>query len=141
MKTLVIYDTNFGNTQKIAEAIAQGLREKGKAVSVLDLQKSDFDGVTNLIVGSPIYQWQPTQNMLNWLATLKPGQLFGIKATTFDTRVKLFIHGDARNKIASLLEKAGATITGSPGAFFVKGKEGPLFDGEIEKAKKWGEQG
>jgi hypothetical protein len=49
----------------------------------------------------------------------------------------LFIHGDAAEKILRSLEGAGAEIVAEPGLFYVKGKEGPLLDGEIEKAKAW----
>lgn len=63
--------------------------------------------------------------------------MVGKKAASFDTRLKLFIHGEAAIKIANALKKAGAEIVGKPGAFFVKTKEGPMVDGEIEKAKDW----
>jgi flavodoxin len=140
MKTLVIYDTNFGNTKIVAEAIAKGCGNQTKAVPVTKLSKDDLNQVTHIVVGSPIYQWKPTENMIKWLSSLKDNQLVGFKATTFDTRVKLFIHGDAANKIASTLEKAGARLIASPQVFFVKGAQGPLISGEIEKATKWGEE-
>jgi hypothetical protein len=72
--------------------------------------------------------------MNGFLAKLEKGQLEGIKAATFDTRVKLFIHGDAAKKIAHALKDAGAEIIAEPQPFYVRGKERPLFDGEIEKA-------
>ncbi len=75
--------------------------------------------------------------MGRFLESLSKDQLKGIKAAAFDTRVKLFIHGDAAKKIAKALEDAGAEIVAEPQAFFVKGKEGPLLDGEIERASQW----
>ena len=64
-------------------------------------------------------------------------RLKGIKAATFDTRVKIFIHGDAAKKISQKLKEAGAEIITEPLAFYVRGKEGPLFEGEKEKAMEW----
>jgi len=89
-----------------------------------------------LLLGVQLFHGNPTENMLNFLTNLKDGQLNGVKAATFDTRVKL-IHGDAAKKIAQELERVGAKIISSPGYFYVRSKEGPLFRGETEKAANW----
>jgi len=135
MKSLVIFDSSFGNTQKIAEILAAELGTK--AVKVADFNKKDLEGIEMLIVGSPINGWRPTPAITDFLKTLQSDKLNGIKATAFDTRIKLFIHGDAKDKIASELKNAGAEIIASSQAFYVKGTNGPLFDGELEKAKDW----
>jgi len=137
MITLVIFDSNFGNTKIIAEIIAKVL--DAKAVPVSNFNSNEIEGIDLLIVGSPIIAWKPSEKMIKFLESLTNGQLRGIKATTFDTRVKLFIHGDAAKKIANHLERAGAKIIVEPQGFFVKGREGPLFEDEIEKATKWAE--
>lgn len=137
MKSLVIYDSNFGNTRTIAQVIAKELNEKTKVVSVNHFQPQDLNEVKLLIVGSPIIAWKPSERMCMFLATLKPNQLNGVFAVAYDTRVKLFIHGDAAKKIENALRNAGAKIVIDAQMFYVKGKEGPLFEGEIEKAIKW----
>ncbi|MDD5551746.1 MAG: flavodoxin family protein [Candidatus Pacebacteria bacterium] len=137
MKTLVIFDSNFGNTKKIAEVIANEMGENAKVVSVADFDIEDLEGTNLLIVGSPINGFRPTEKINKFLANLAKNQLKGIKAASFDTRVKLFIHGDAAKKISKKLKDAGAEIIVEPQAFYVKGKEGPLLAGEIEKAKNW----
>ena len=135
MKTLVIYDTNFGNTRKVAEAVAETLG--AKASSVADIRVEDLGEYGLIVVGSPILGWRPSEKTLAFLAGFGPGALKNVKAAAFDTRVKMFIHGDAAGKIAQALEKAGAEIVVEPRAFYVKGKEGPLFEGEVEKAREW----
>ena len=137
MKALVIYDSNLGNTKLIAETIAAGLGEGTCSLSIVNVKADDLMGVELLVVGSPIIGWKPTERMQQFLAGLKPGQLTGIKATTFDTRVKLFIHGDAAKEMAKRLTELGAEIVVEPMPFYVRGKEGPLFEGELEKAKVW----
>jgi flavodoxin len=137
MKALVIFDTSFGNTKIIAETIARELGNDTKAVLVSDFDINELGGIDLLVVGSPIIGWKPSERMDKFLASLSKDQLKGIKAATFDTRVKIFFHGDAAKKIAQALKKAGAEIIVSPQAFLVQGKEGPLIDGEIEKAKEW----
>lgn len=135
MKALVIFDSNFGNTRKIAHAIAKKL--KTKAVQVSEVSKDQLENLDLLVAGSPIIGWKPSDKMDKFLAGLKSGQLKNVKAATFDTRVKLFIHGDAAGKISKALENAGGEIIAQPKGFFVKGKEGPLLEGEIEKALEW----
>lgn len=135
MKTLIIFDSNFGNTKIIAETIAKELN--AKAVSVSDFDTKDLEGIDLLVVGSPINAWRPSEKMIKFLAGLNSGQLNGLKAAAFDTRVKIFFHGDAAKKIEKYLKEAGAKIIIEPQAFFVNGKEGPLIDGQIEKAIEW----
>jgi len=137
MKALVIFDTSFGNTKIITETIASELGNDTKAISVTDFNNNELEGIDLLIVGSPIIGWKPSERMSKLLASLSKDQLKGIKAATFDTRVKIFFHGDAAKKIARELKEAGAEIIVEPQAFLVKGKEGPLIDGEIEKATEW----
>lgn len=135
MKSLVVYDSAFGNTKAIAEKISDTIG--GRLVKASEFKRPDLDGIEFLIVGSPINGWKPLPAIADFLSSLKPEDLNNIKATSFDTRVKLFIHGDAKNKIANELKMAGADIFIRPEAFYVKGSNGPLFDGEVEKAAKW----
>lgn len=135
MKTLVIYDSNYGNTQMLANAIAKQLNTK--AIAITDFSKEDLDGVKLLVVGSPINGWRPTEKISKFLNDLNTVGLKGIKVAAFDTRVKLFIHGDAATKISQALEKAGGETIAKPKGFIVEGTEGPLSEGESDKAIEW----
>ena len=137
MKALVLYDSIYGNTKMIAEAISSGLGKDVKAVSVTDTSPKTLEGVDLVVVGSPIIAWKPSEKMGKFLAGLSAGQLKGLQAATFDTRVKMFIHGDASKKISQALESAGAKIIVESQVFYVKGRQGPLFEGEVEKAAEW----
>ena len=137
MKSLVVYDSMYGNTKTIAEAVAKELDSDTRVVSVSDFKPEDLKEVKLLVVGSPILAWQPSTKTINFLARFKKNQLDGFKAAVFDTRVTLFIHGDAAGKIAVELARAGAVIVSDPMGFKVKGKEGPLLKGEVERAAAW----
>ena len=89
------------------------------------------------MVGSPINGWRPTPKISALLSALGNGSLNGVKAAAFDTRVRMFIHGDAAKKITHALKAGGADIIADPMPFYVKASEGPLRDGEIEKAEGW----
>ncbi|MHC1716299.1 MAG: flavodoxin family protein [Candidatus Dojkabacteria bacterium] len=140
MKTLIIYDSSFGNTKDIAEAIYKGVSGDKRIVHVSEFKEGDLKDVTFLIVGSPIQGWRPTESTNRWLGSLSSEILEGVKVTSFDTRMKIFFHGDAAEKILSrLIDKGGEKLT-EPKIFFVKGKEGPLLEGEIERATEWGKE-
>lgn len=135
MSTLVLFDSNFGNTKLIAETVAAELGTQ--AVPLPSVGAVALAGVDLLVVGSPINAWKPTEKTQAFLDGLGEGTLSGVKAAAFDTRVRLFIHGDASGKISRALEKAGAEIVARPRGFVVEGREGPLAAGELENATAW----
>lgn len=135
MKNLVIYDSQFGNTQKVAEVIAETV--KGRAVNVKDFSQKMLAGIDLLVVGSPIQGWRPLPSITALLTSLPANSLKGIKIAAFDTRVKMFLSGDAAGKIEKRLIELGGQTAVAPGKFFVKGQQGPLFEGELAKAQVW----
>jgi len=137
MKALIVCDSNFGNTKLIALEIAKNIGESTRVISTKDFKDSDIKGVDLLIFGSPILGWRPSETTMKVLDSLKGKVKTGFKFATFDTRVKLFIHGDAKEKMAEMLRAAGGKRVFESQAFYVKGKQGPLFPGEIEKAANW----
>jgi len=138
MKAHIVFDSAYGNTKAIAEAIAQDLRPiRAAAVSVTDFNPGNLSVGDLLIVGSPINGWRPTPKITELLGQLGNGKLEGIKAAAYDTRVRFFIHGDAAKKMTKLLKEGGANIISAPAPFYVQGTEGPLRGGELEKAADW----
>ncbi|BCT76119.1 flavodoxin [Sinomonas cyclohexanicum] len=140
MEAVVVYASQFGNTRHIAEAIARGLGQGARAVEAGSFSTAELGPGSLLVVGSPIVGWKPLEGLGAWLDGLAPGALDGVRAAAFDTRVKLFIHGDAAKKIEHALEKAGATRAAEPSWYYVKGQEGPLLDGELDRAEAWGRE-
>lgn len=138
MKSLVIYDSTFGNTKEIAHAIAEGIGDGVTIKSVSDATIADFSDIGLLVVGSPVNGFMPTEKTTALLKSLDNGSLRGIRAAAFDTRMNLWIHGDAARKISRQLANKGAEIIAKPNPFQVKGKTGPLAEGEIQRAKEWG---
>jgi flavodoxin len=138
MKSLIIYDSFFGNTKLIAQTIGKELGEETRIIHVSEFQGSMLQGLNLLVVGSPILGWRPsekTQEFLNNLPELKD-----IKICTFDTRMNIIIHGDATKKMSEKLVTLGGDMIIKPQMFYVTGKEGPLAKGELEKAKELGKQ-
>lgn len=136
MKTLVIYDSMFGNTEIIAKAIADVC--DAKLVKACDFSTEDIKGIDLLIIGSPTQAGNPTVLVQKALAKLV--SLDDLKIAAFDTRMSMKwvkIFGFASNKIIKKLQKIGCVVAVSPEGFLVNGKEGPLADGELVRAKQW----
>ncbi|CEA09326.1 Flavodoxin domain protein [Arthrobacter saudimassiliensis] len=138
MKAVIVYDSNYGNTRAVAEAIAAALTGlRARLVPAEHFVPGILDPGDLLIVGSPINGWQPTAKVQQALAELPSDALHGVRAAAFDTRVRLFIHGDAARKISKALQAHGARIISTPMAFHVEGRDGPLADGELQRAASW----
>ena len=140
MKLLVIYDSTYGNTEKIAEAIGQAVAAEVRRVGQVSF--SDLKAFDLVIIGSPTLGGRSTEAIQTLLKTASV-TLKGIRAAAFDTRLTskwVRIFGYAAPRIAGSLEELGATLLGSPEGFFVLGKEGPLKEGELERAAGWAKE-
>lgn len=132
MKALIVFDSTYGNTKKVADAIAKELGTE--AIRVDKVTEKGLKGVDLLVIGAPIIGWRPSQAMGQFLASLP--QLEGVRAAAFDTRMNVWYSGDAVKKMAKSLSDAKAVVVGTE-KFIVKDKEGPLAEGELERAGKW----
>jgi flavodoxin len=145
MKALVIYDSVFGNTEQIAKAISDALAEKGQSrlVQAAKANLADLNGIDLLVVGAPTQGGRPTPAVQEFLKTIPSDGLKGVKSATFDTRINrggtgtfAKIFGYAAKRMEPQLTQRGANHIASEG-FSVKGRQGPLQDGEVERAKEW----
>jgi flavodoxin len=145
--TLVIYDSEFGNTAKIAKAIAKGLN--ARAVMAEDTPAESLRGLKLLVFGSPTQAGTMTQYLQQYCKDMPKGLLKGVRVASFDTRLLesdqkkalqllMRIIGYAAPKIAAQLKTKGGIVVGEPMGFIVGDKEGPLKSGELERAQAWG---
>ena len=160
MKALLIYDSCYGNTEKIAHAIGDGLAEglgASGSVQVLPVGEAHFDQLAGwdlVIVGAPTHGSHPSPPMREFLDRVPDKALLGVKVAAFDTRTDMdtlngamrwfskFLDrlGYAAPKISASLEAKGGQVVRPPEGFIVKGTEGPLEEGELERATSWGRQ-
>jgi Flavodoxin len=162
MKTVVVYESMFGNTKAIAEAIAEGLGGAGQVVlgSVDDLAPDPVGDARLLVAGGPTHghgmarpnahqamardasyaRYGPVlageESLRGWLERLPAGRA---AAAAFDTRLAKprWLTGSAATKIAQRLRRKGYSIVGTE-SFFVQGGGGPLAEGERDRAIEWG---
>ena len=143
MKVLVVYDSVFGNTEKIAQAIGRTFQENVEVFKVNEVKKEHIEGIDLLIVGSPTYGGRPTQVMQNFLNEISSLRIDGVGIVAFDTRITIKlanIFGFAAPKIAEVLLKIGGHLVVPAEGFYVKGKEGPLKEGEMDRAANWAKE-
>lgn len=141
MNSVVVYDSQYGNTERIAQAIADALRASGPAQAIrLDAPHPvDMRGVEMLIVGCPTQGWRPTRAAQTFLASLSPAQLRGVAVACFDTRFHKarWLTGSAAATMGRQFGRMGVTLLAPPESFFVESTQGPLESGEVERAATW----
>ncbi|MFA6417136.1 MAG: flavodoxin family protein [Patescibacteria group bacterium] len=150
MKTLIIFDSMYGNTEIIARDIAKAFPpENTRLLNVKEVKVADLLEVQLLIVGSPTYGGRPKQETQTFLEMIPAAALSGKKVAAFDTRflakeqnfglrILMKTIGYAAPRILKILVAKGGEVASSPEGFIVQGKKGALKDGERERATLWG---
>jgi hypothetical protein len=157
MRSLVVYESSFGNTREIAEEIALALSAAGDAEFVsVDVSPPSFAQIDLLVVGAPTHvhglsSKRSREGALEqgadgevgigargWIDELPLGG--AARVAVFDTRVHKpeLLTGSAAHSMARRLRRRGYRLAAEPESFFVSGTPGPLEDGELERAAAWG---
>lgn len=166
MKAAVIYESMYGNTRSVAEAIAEGLEPaaESEVLSVEEAQRTDLSRVDLLVVGGPTYIHGMSRKPLRdaalkdaldhpekglhteaaaggtglreWFDAMKTGTG---KAAAFDTRLQgpELLTGHSSKSIAKQLGQHGFELVAKPVSFIVD-KDNRLLPGEQDRAREWG---
>jgi hypothetical protein len=162
MRIVVVYESMFGNTKIVGDAIAEGLRGAGKVEvgTVDDASPEEAHDAALIVAGGPTHahgmarpdahrsvaksdphhKYGPVlpgrESLRGWLERLQTGQT---KAAALDTRFDKpkWLTGSAATKIARRLGSKGYSVIGAQ-SFFIRTTGGPLADGERERAVAWG---
>ncbi len=166
MRALVVYESMYGNTRRVAEAICEGLRSSGTdavaaPVAEAPSRLAEFGCV---VVGGPTHAWSMSRASTRRSAVeaaakptsqlqVEPGAdglglrewLDGVDAlatcvAAFDTRMKApwCLTGRASRAIARRLRKRGADVVRPPRSFFVH-RDNTLVEGQLADAREWGD--
>jgi flavorubredoxin len=157
MKALVVYESHWGNTAAIAQAIAEGIGHGTRAVTTDAAVDGAVEDVDLLVVGAPVIAFglrtegmrkqiaADTRNapappdvthpsLRSWLDALPTGHG---RAAAFETRIWWSPRG-ATGSIERGLKRAGYRRAVKPERFIVQGAYGPLRNGEMTRARRWG---
>ncbi|MGI9616356.1 MAG: flavodoxin family protein [Acidimicrobiales bacterium] len=166
MKALVIYESMYGNTNVVATAIASGLGACGevKLGSVSETKPESVTDFDVLVIGGPTHMYGMSRSgtrkaaaevaaadddidiepgaegpgLREWFGRLPDGK--GKRGAAFDTRAEgpALVYGSAAKGIARRLRRNKYRPITDPESFFIEDSEGPLKDGEVERARRWG---
>jgi len=142
-RAIVIYNTKFGNTEKIAKALARGMEKGGVKVDCVKADEVDVNKLGEydfLAFGSPTHAFGTSKPMKTFLEKLKSVNLKGKKAFAFDTKFKSWLAGSAAKGIEKRLRGFGMIIVKPYASAIVKGSEGPLAEGMEESFEKVGSE-
>ncbi|MFN8186672.1 MAG: flavodoxin domain-containing protein [Gaiellales bacterium] len=163
MKAVVVFESLYGNTHAVADAVADGLRQGAEVevVPVTDAAPQMVAGVDLLVVGGPTHVHGLSSNLSRkgaadgarkkghpepdvhgpalrtWFDGLEKAP--DGRAAAFDTRAggPKLLTGSAAGGISRRLRHHGYEVVGEE-SFVVEDMEGPLRHGELERAREWG---
>lgn len=160
MTALLVFESMYGSTAAIAEAVAAGLADLRIPVTVCEVGLATVPSFASrpslLVVGAPTHQRglsttrsrdaargdvaetvSRDDGVREWLDELV-GQTAGQKAAVFDTALAGRLAGSAAQTIGKRLTRAGAELVMPPESFVVTGRSSGLAPDELEKARSWG---
>lgn len=162
MHAIVVYESHWGNTAEVARAVAEGLGSDATALTTSEATPDVVATADLVVAGAPVMAFGlPSETMVansakdpkapvpadvshptlrHWLDELRtidgPG---AHKAAAFETKLWWSL-GGATGAIETRLRKAGFRTVARGEKFVVKGAYGPLREGELERAREWGEE-
>lgn len=156
MRAIVVYESHWGNTAAVARAIAEGLGPEALAMNTDEAVGSAVASADLIVVGAPVIAFglaregtrtqiagdvkAPTPPDVShpllraWLDALPTGHGW---AAAFETRIWWSPRG-ATGTMESKLKRAGYRALAKAERFIVAGAYGPVRDGELERARRWG---
>lgn len=159
MRAMVVFESMFGDTKAVADAVACGLAAEMR-VRILEVGEAPLvvdDAVDVLVVGGPTHAFglsRPgTRNgaakqvggavisdrlgLREWLDAITIHRY--LQVASFDTRVyRPLLPGSAAHAAERRLRRLGCTVFAPAETFYVAGTRGPLIDGELDRAMRWG---
>lgn len=159
MKALVVYESMFGNTAQVAQAVADGL---GESLDVQLAEVSDAPGevdpeVALIVAGGPTHVFSMSREntradaigrgaqegerefgLREWMAAL-PSRRHTAKIATFDTKIESmrYAPGSAAKGAAKAARRHGYEAAANAESFYVREVDGPLVVGETDRARAW----
>ncbi len=141
MKSLVLYYSHYGNTRKVAETIAARL--DGQARDLEQFNVSELKEYGLILIGCPTHRVDLPEAVCKVCERLPKNALHGKWVAAFDTSYKaspLVANTAASDKLRQKMRSLGGWTMLSPESFHVAGREGPLCQGELERAAAWAEE-
>ncbi len=153
MKVLIVYYTKYGNTEKVANLIAEGISSiEGNEVivnNVKDVNLKKDDSYDLLLIGSPIHFGKHVGSIKKFINKLPKSQLKAKSYAVFDTYMEgdsetaeegIFSYTNMLDKIERQISEKIPTLTklSQPLSIKVDGMKGPIANEDPPKCKDFG---
>ena len=158
MHAIVVYESHWGCTMAVAQAIAEGIGEGARALTTDEAKQDVVAGADLVVAGAPVIAFALPRTgataqlagdtkaprpadvshplLRTWLEGIPAGRA---RFAAFETRIWWSPRG-ATGTIESRLSQAGYTRIAKAERFVVAGAYGPLREGELERARNWGQR-
>ena len=146
VEVIIIYDTKYGNTQRVAELIAEGIGEIGEIKPVISNFKNikninDLNNYDVILIGAPAHFGAPSKAIMKFIDKLTKINLQGKQFACFDT----YLGEDFEKAVKKMEEKIIQKLPdfrqiASGLSIKVQGMKGPIIEEEIPKCKEFGEK-
>jgi len=146
VKIIVVYESKYGNTKRVAETIMEGIREVQGAEAVLnELKEADLNKIAEydvILIGSPNHFGGPTKSVREFIDKLEKLNLDGRHFAVFDTYLGKGFFEKAAKKIEKRINEKvpGLKQIGPVLSIAVQGSKGPIVEGELPKSKEFGKR-
>jgi flavorubredoxin len=148
VKAIVLFDTLYGNTERVANSLAKGMREKGVEVDCVNIKSASLDKLSDydlLAVGAPTQALTASKPMKEFLSRIEKTSFRNKYGFAFDTRFDTRFAGSAAKYIEKKLRemdleivrpRSSAIVTAAKGAVLAEGAEEnfEVIGGEIAEA-------
>jgi len=142
-KAIVVYESKYGNTKRVAETIAEGMREvSGVEAVVSELKEVDLKQLTDfdaILVGSPNHMGSATRGIKKFIGKLGKINLEGKLTAAFDTYAGNNFEKAVKKMEKQISDKVPGLKLAAPGlSIRVEGMKGPIPEKELPKGKEFG---
>ena len=110
---IVIFDTRYGNTEKIAKSLARGLEELSIETNCVNTREADVESMKKyalIAIGAPTEWHSASKPMKEFLRKLRNSDLSGKYGFAFDTKLERALSGSAAKLIEKELKRSGLEI-------------------------------
>lgn len=144
-RSIVLYDTLFGSTEKVARALSRGIQTKRGTVDCVNINKVNAEALPQydfIAVGAPTQAFSASKPMKDFLQKIGVEDLLGHRGFAFDTKLDSRFSGSAAKYIEAKLREMGLEILEPRKSAIVTGgtKQSTLRPGEEEAFEILGEK-
>ncbi len=143
-KAIVVYESKYGNTKLVGEAIVEGMSEvEGMETVIKELKEVDLNEIADydaILIGSPNHYGGPTRDIVNFIDNLGKLNLEGKLIAVFDTYLGKGFFEKAVKRMEKRVDEKVPNLRqiGPRLSVEVQGSKGPIVDGELPKCKEFG---